>query len=46
MLLQGSGAVDIGMWDLPGSGIQPASLASAGGFFTTEPTEAPSLISR
>ena len=27
-----------GMWDLPGSGIEPMSLALAGGFFTTEPT--------
>ena len=26
-----------GMWDLPGSGIEPMSLALAGGFFTTEP---------
>ena len=25
------------MWDLPGSGIEPLSLALAGGFFTTEP---------
>ena len=25
------------MWDLPGSGIEPASPALAGGFFTTEP---------
>ena len=25
-----------GMWDLPGSGIEPMSPALAGGFFTTE----------
>ena len=25
------------MWDLPGSGIEPVSPASAGAFFTTEP---------
>ena len=25
------------MWDLPGSGIEPMSLALAGGFFMTEP---------
>ena len=25
------------MWDLPGSGIKPASAALAGGFFTAEP---------
>ena len=25
------------MWDIPGSGIEPLSLALAGGFFTTEP---------
>ena len=32
------------MWDLPGSGIKPASLASsalAGGLFTTEPSRKP-----
>ena len=26
-----------GMWDLPGQGIEPVSLALAGGFFTTRP---------
>ena len=26
-----------GMWDLPGSGIEPVSPALAGGFFITEP---------
>ena len=26
-----------GVWDLPGPGIEPMSLALAGGFFTTEP---------
>ena len=25
------------MWDLPGSGVEPMSPASAGGFFITEP---------
>ena len=30
-----------GMWDLPGSGIKPVSLALAGRFFTTEPPEKP-----
>ena len=30
-----------GMWDLPGSGIEPESLALAGGFFTIEPTRKP-----
>ena len=28
-----------GMWDLPGLGIEPMSLALAGGFFTPEPPE-------
>ena len=31
-----------GMWDLPGSGIEPTSRALAGGFFTTEPPGKPS----
>ena len=31
------------MWDLPGPEIEPVSLASAGGFFTTEPPGKPSL---
>ena len=26
-----------GMWDLPGPGLEPVSLALAGGFLTTEP---------
>ena len=30
-------AVASGMWDLPGSGVEPMSPALAGGFFTTEP---------
>ena len=30
-----------GMWDLPGSGIEPVSPALAGQFFTTEPPEKP-----
>ena len=33
-----------GVWDLPGSGIEPASSASAGAFFTTEPPGKPSVI--
>ena len=31
-----------GMWDLPGSGMEPVSPALAGGFFTTKPPEKPS----
>jgi len=30
-----------GMWDLPRPGIEPTSLALAGGFFTTEPPGKP-----
>jgi len=30
-----------GMWDLPGSGIEPVSPALASGFFTTEPPGKP-----
>ena len=30
-----------GIWDLPGSGIEPMSPALRGGFFTTEPPEEP-----
>ena len=30
-----------GLWDLPGPGIEPVSLASAGGFFTTELQRSP-----
>ena len=30
-----------GMWDIPGSGIEPMSSALAGGFFTTEPPGKP-----
>ena len=30
-----------GMWDLPGSGIEPVSPALAGGFFTTKPPGKP-----
>ena len=33
-----------GMWDLPGSVIEPASPALAGRFFTTEPPGSPSII--
>ena len=32
-----------GMWDLPGSGIEPVSPALAGRFFTTEPPGKPTL---
>ena len=32
----------LGMWDLPGSEIEPVSPAVAGGFFTTEPPGKPS----
>ena len=32
------------MWNLPGSGIEPMSPASAGGFFTTEPRWKPSTV--
>ena len=31
----------LGMWDLPGSGIEPVSPALTGGFFTTEPRGKP-----
>ena len=31
----------LGMWDLPGSGIEPMSPVLAGGFFTTEPPRKP-----
>ena len=31
------------MWDLSGPGIEPMSLALAGGFFTTEPPGYPLL---
>ena len=30
-----------GMWDLPGSGVEPASPALAGRFFATEPPGKP-----
>ena len=33
-----------GMWDLPGSGIDPTSLASAGRFLTTGPQESPTVL--
>ena len=32
-----------GMWGLPGSGIEPVSLALAGGFCTMEPQGSPKL---
>ena len=32
-----------GMWDLPGSGIEPVSPALTGGFFTPEPPGKPLL---
>ena len=34
----------VGMWDLPGPGIEPVSLTLAGRFFTTEPSGKPSLL--
>ena len=34
-----------GMWDLPGSGIEPVSPALAGRFFTTEPPGKPAHCS-
>ena len=33
-----------GTWDLPGSGMEPVSPASAGGFFTTEPPGKPAIV--
>ena len=30
-----------GRWDLPGPGLEPVSLALAGGFLTTEPPGKP-----
>ena len=32
-----------GMWDLPGSGMEPVSPALTGVFFTAEPAEKPCL---
>ena len=45
----GAGAlVPLGVWDLPGSGIEPVFPALAGEFFTTEPSGKPrySLFNR
>ena len=39
--LNSFGAQFQGMWDLPGSGMEPPSPALAGGFFTTEPPGKP-----
>ena len=36
------GLVSRGMWNLPGSGIEPASPALTGRFFATEPPRKPS----
>ena len=33
-----------GMWNLPGSGIKPVSLALAGEFFATEPQGSPIVL--
>ena len=33
-----------GVWDLPGSGIEPVSPASSGWFFTTEPSGKPNFL--
>ena len=35
-----------GMWDLPGPGLEPMSLALAGGFLTTAPLGRPSCLFR
>ena len=32
-----------GMWDLPGTGLEPVSPALAGGFLTTEPPGKPTF---
>ena len=34
-----------GLWDLPGSGIEPTSPALAGRFFTNEPPRKPLAVS-
>ena len=34
----------LGMWDLPGSGLEPVSPALAGGFFTSEPPGKPQAL--
>ena len=39
--LNSFGAQLQGMWDLPGSGMEPLSPALAGGFFTNEPAGKP-----
>ena len=41
--LQHMGLVALGMWDLPGSGMEPVSLALAGRIFTTEALAGDSL---
>ena len=33
-----------GMWDLPGTAIEPMSPALAGRFFTTEPSQKPKVL--
>ena len=35
-----------GMWDIPGSGIEPVSHALTGAFFTTEPPGKPPSLTR
>ena len=39
-----TGLVFRGMWDLPGPGIELASPALAGNFFTTEPSGKPLMV--
>jgi len=34
----------LSLWDLPGTGIDPMSPASAGRFFTTEPPGTPNTV--
>jgi len=34
----------LSMWDLPGPGIKPTSIALAGRFFSTEPPGKPSIL--
>ena len=33
-----------GMWDLPGTAIEPMSPTLAGRFFTTEPSQKPKVL--
>ena len=40
-----AGLVVLSLWDFHGAGMEPASPALAGGFFTTEPPEKPRTYS-